>query len=197
MSQNSPFPTGLARTPSPVEFGQLIVARAWKYDGAPHWVVPGRYLGSDQHGHWIFQPQGSLVARPGTAHWAKTNALCLIPHQGSWVATLYADPAEDFDVYIDLAIAIGWLQLPSGGWEVNSVDMDLDVIRSRTKGTFVDDEDEFVEHSKSLNYPEDLCIQIRQECDDLLTRVTNNLPPFSHAHRQIWLDKAAELPRLI
>ncbi|WP_286161031.1 DUF402 domain-containing protein [Arthrobacter sp. MYb213] len=195
MSAPMPFPTGLTRTPEPVRFGSLIVSRAWKYDGTPHWVVPGFYLGSDEHGHWLHQPAGSLVARPGTAHLALTDALCLIPHHGFWVATLYSDPADDFDVYIDLATSIGWHQLRRGGWEVNSVDMDLDVIRSRTRGTFLDDEDEFEEHSLKMNYPEELQRQMRETSASLIAKVAENLPPFTDSHRQIWLAKVAELPR--
>ena len=42
-------PIGLSRTPGQPRLGQLVVARAWKYDGTPHWVVPGYLLGSDEY----------------------------------------------------------------------------------------------------------------------------------------------------
>lgn len=194
MSATHGCPTDLPRSPEgPIAFGALVVARAWKYDGTPHWVVPGFYLGQDEHGHWLKQPAGSLVARPGTAHLARTDALCLIPHQGSWVATLYADPAEDFDVYIDLASNVGWQPLKRGGWEVNSIDLDLDVIRSRSQGTFLDDEDEFLDHAQSMGYPQPLQDRIRQASVRLLEAVEQNQPPFNHAHRALWLAKAATL----
>lgn len=193
MSNLHGFPVDLPRNPEDISFGALVVARAWKYDGLPHWVVPGFYLGSDEHGHWLHQPAGSLVARPGAAHLAQTNALCLIPFEGSWVATLYADPADDFDVYIDLSHGIGWRPLQQGGWEVNSVDLDLDVIRSRTRGTFLDDEDEFEEHGLSMGYPEELKAEIRAASGALLDAVRRDEPPFNHSHRQHWLDKANQL----
>ncbi len=193
MSALHNFPTDLPRNPETISFGALVVARAWKYNGLPHWVVPGFYLGEDEFGHWLHQPAGSLVARPGAAHLAQTHALCLIPHEGSWVATLYEDPREDFDVYIDLSHAIGWRPLSQESWEVNSVDMDLDVIQSRSRGTFLDDEDEFEEHGTSMQYPEELKDKIRAATEQLLTAVRGDEAPFSHAHRQYWLEKAGQL----
>lgn len=194
MSAVSGCPAGLPRSPEPIEFGALVVARAWKYDGTPHWVVPGFYLGQDEFGHWLHQPAGSLVSRPGTAHLAATAALCLIPHRGDWVATLYAEAAEDFDVYIDLSSSVGWQPMKRGAWEVNSIDLDLDVIRSRSQGTFLDDEDEFEEHAASMGYPLQLQRTIRATSEQLLNSVDRNLPPFNHAHRDLWLAEVPNLP---
>lgn len=73
--------------------------------------------------------------------------------------------------------------------------MDLDVIRSRTRGTFLDDEDEFEEHALKMNYPEELQRQMRETSTSLMAQVAENLPPFTHSHRQLWLAKVAELPR--
>lgn len=187
-------PADLPRSPENIGFGALVVARAWKFDGSPHWVVPGFYLGQDEFGHWLHQPAGSLVARPGTAHLAATNALCLIPHRGDWIATMYSDAAEDFDVYIDLSSNVGWLQMKRDAWEINSIDLDLDVIRSRSKGTFLDDEDEFAEHALSMGYPQKLQDSVRDTSEQLLESVAENSPPFNHAHRESWLAKVAGLP---
>ncbi|MGP9032717.1 DUF402 domain-containing protein [Glutamicibacter mysorens] len=186
-------PADLPRSPENIGFGALVVARAWKFDGSPHWVVPGFYLGQDEFGHWLHQPAGSLVARPGTAHLAATSALCLIPHRGDWIATMYSDAAEDFDVYIDLSSNVGWLQMKRDAWEVNSIDLDLDVIRSRSKGTFLDDEDEFADHALSMGYPQKLQDSVRDTSEKLLESVAKNSPPFNHAHRESWLAKVADL----
>lgn len=193
MSVQHGYRTDLPREPEDPVFGALVVARAWKFNGAAHWVVPGFYLGQDEFGHWLHQPAGSLIARPSTAHLAPCDALCLIPHEGQWVATLYDDEAEDFDVYIDLASNIGWQKMKRGAWEVNSIDLDLDVIRSHSQGTFLDDEDEFIEHSAAMHYPEELRAAIRAESRWLLEAVAKDQAPFSHAHRQQWQAKAAEL----
>ncbi|TAP27596.1 MULTISPECIES: DUF402 domain-containing protein [Micrococcaceae] len=194
MSSVQACPQGLPRTPKVIATGELVVARAWKFDGTPHWVVPGFYLGQDEYGHWLHQPKGSLVARPGVAHLAQSDALCLIPHEGPWIATLYAQPTEDFDVYIDLSHQIGWQAMKSGGWEVNSIDLDLDVIRSRSRGTFLDDEDEFEEHSVAMGYPEQLKTEMSGAARELLDLVATDASPFDRSYRNQWLAKAGDLP---
>lgn len=186
-------PIGLSRTPGQPRLGQLVVARAWKYDGTPHWVVPGYLLGSDEYGYWIFQSEGSLVSRPGRAHLAACDALCLIPHTGSWVGTFYDNPGEDVDVYLDISTRIGWQTLPTGGWEVNSIDMDLDVIRSNSRGLFLDDEDEFEEHAHTMGYPGPLIEQMRNSAAELMTAVRADQPPFNRQYRATWLERATEL----
>lgn len=172
------IPSNLPREPLGAQCGDMVVARAWKYDGQAHWVVPGRYLGHDEHGHWIYQPAGSLVSRPGHGHWAQTDALCLIPRSGYWVGTLYDDPLEDYRIYLDLAAQIGWRELARGGWEVNSIDMDLDVIESRSRGVFLDDEDEFAQHTESMHYPKHLVSALRNQATFLLSMVGQGQPPF-------------------
>ncbi len=129
MSAKPGCPEHLPRNPQAVAVGALVVARAWKYDASPHWVVPGFYLGSDDYGHWVHQPAGSLVSRPGTAHLAACDALCLFPSEGQWIATLYDDPDEDFDVYIDLAGGIGWQQMKRGAIRAESRRL-LDAVRA-------------------------------------------------------------------
>lgn len=173
-----PVPEDLPREPAGAVPGDLVVARAWKYDGTAHWVVPGRYLGPDSHGHWIYQPAGSLVSRPGHGHWADTDAVCLVPRAGHWLGTFYDDPAEDFRVYLDLSTQIGWQELARGGWEANSVDMDLDVIDSRSRGIFLDDEDEFAHHAKLMGYPPELVARIGDEAGGLLESLRASRAPF-------------------
>ena len=187
-------PQGLPRTTDAPAFGDLVIARAWKFNGAPHWVVPGLALGADEHGQWIYQPKGSLVSRPGRAHLASCPALCLIPHTGSWVGTFYDDPGEQIDLYLDVSTQIGWQELPTGGREVNSIDMDLDVIRDRARGVFLDDEDEFIAHARSMDYPQALQTTLRATADALLERVAADGPPFSKEFRRQWLDRADQLP---
>ncbi len=183
------IPADLPRDPAHAAAGDIVVARAWKYDGQPHWVVPGYYLGSDVHGHWIYQPAGSLVSRPGHGHWADTDAVCLVPRTGYWVGTFYDDPAaEDLRIYLDLSSHIGWRELARGGWEVNSVDMDLDVIESRERGVYLDDQDEFAEHSAQMAYPQELVAAIEHEAASLLDLVGTGQAPFDDT-MTVWFTR--------
>ncbi|WP_257998266.1 DUF402 domain-containing protein [Zhihengliuella halotolerans] len=212
----APFPVDAGPAPEGIAPGDLVVARAWKYDAAPHWVVPGVYLGSDAAGHWIFQAAGAFVARPGAGFFAASDAVCLVPHQdGSasgaagtgvstreWVATFYDEghPAG-MRVYVDVSTAICWRRLAPAGWELNSVDMDLDVVRTAGVEDFIDDEDEFAEHSAVFGYPEQLAESLRTAADDLLAAARAGEGVFAAAERttvthaaQGWFDAARAAP---
>ncbi|GHD01246.1 DUF402 domain-containing protein [Zhihengliuella salsuginis] len=207
----APFPADAVPAPGAIAAGDLVVARAWKYDAGPHWVVPGVYLGADAAGHWIFQPAGSFVARPGAGFFADSDAVCLFPHQdgdgagsgsgvrtGDWVATFYDEGhPEAMRVYIDVSTAIGWRPLAPSGWEIHSVDMDLDVVGTVDAEAFIDDEDEFDEHTLRYGYPDWLVDRLRPAADELLAAVREGRGVFAAdadtriaAAAQDWFDAA-------
>jgi len=159
-----------------------VVCRAWKYNGLAHWVVPGLALGSDEHGEWVYQPAGSFVARPGMAFFARSDAVCLIPAEGEWVATFHSgEDRNGLRLYIDLSTAVGWASLGPGGWEAHSIDMDLDVVERDGRGIYLDDEDEFAEHTVSFSYPPELVETIAAQAAQLLRRVGAREAPFDGA----------------
>ncbi|MGO3151625.1 MAG: DUF402 domain-containing protein [Galactobacter sp.] len=167
------------RRPEPLVPGERVVTRAWKYDGYAHWVVDGVALGSDDDGEWIYQPAGSFVARPGAAFTAGDDAVVLIPATGEWIATFHAGVRRNgLLIYIDVSTEIGWSPLASGEWEVHSVDMDLDVVERAGQDVYLDDEDEFEQHSEELGYPQELIHAMRAEAAKLLAAVGHHTPPF-------------------
>ncbi|WP_372697825.1 DUF402 domain-containing protein [Arthrobacter sp. JSM 101049] len=174
------LPQGLAASPEGIAEGDFVMARAWKYDGGAHWVVPGRYLGADDHGHWVIQPTGSLVSRPGSAFHAASDAICLFPRHGDWVGTFYDEHhPERLRVYLDVSHNLGWRPLKPVGWEFNSIDMDLDVVGTADGSVLLDDEDEFAEHAQLMAYPPELVERMRSAAADLLARVRDGDEPFA------------------
>lgn len=173
------FPSGRpAAHDAPVP-GDLVVARNRKYDGGAHWVVPGRHLGSDEHGHWIFQGTGEFISRPGAALYTESDAVLLVPHTGDWVATFYDDAHPDgVELYIDLAISHGWRRIRPAVVEFHMIDMDLDVVRTKSRGLYVDDEDEFAEHRAVFGYPAELCERLEAATARLTEIVAARHAPF-------------------
>ncbi len=173
------IPKGLARNLDDVVVGEPIVTRAWKFDGSPHWITYGLCLGQDADGVWVYQPQGIFVSRPGVAFFAREDAVVLVPRVGEWVATFYpGGHRRGLKLYIDVSTGIGWRRLGDGGWEMNSIDMDLDVIDRTSTGVYLDDEDEFAEHQVSMGYPQELIAAMSREASELLERVGQKLAPF-------------------
>ncbi|GAA1349110.1 DUF402 domain-containing protein [Falsarthrobacter nasiphocae] len=177
------------------EPGDLVVCRAWKYDGQAHYAVPGTYLGSDAHGHWVMQPAGSFVSRPGYSFFARWSTLLLIPRQGLWLASFHPrGPKDGVDwfTYVDVSAAIRADAvraassneddtIPYAGkqsFEVNSFDMDLDVVDSRSRGVFVDDEDEFEEHRELFRYPPAVAAAMTEAAAVVARAMREDTPPF-------------------
>ncbi|MET3173870.1 UNVERIFIED_ORG: hypothetical protein ABIB52_001708 [Arthrobacter sp. UYCu721] len=171
--------TSTTRVPAGLQPGQLVVARNRKWNGKAHWVVPGRYLGEDRHGWWIFQGTNEFCSRPGAAFYTASDAVLLVPRSGDWVATFYDDAhPSGVRVYVDLAVAHEWTDIRPAVTEFHVIDMDLDVIRMAGRGVFIDDQDEFAEHRIAMNYPDRLVDDIQAAADDLYQAVKAQNAPF-------------------
>ncbi len=179
-------------SPDGIEAGDLVVARNRKFNGAAHWVVPGRYLGEDQHGWWIFQGSSEFISRPGAALYTASDAVLLVPRSGDYVATFFDEQHPDgTEIYVDLAVDPGWNPIQSHVFEFHLIDMDLDVVRSRERGVYIDDEDEFADHQVAMRYPLEVIAQIRSECDRIFTAVAAGQAPFDGTDTQ-WFKKSYE-----
>jgi len=174
--------------------GELIVARNRKFNGLAHWVVPGRYLGEDEFGHWIFQGTNEFISRPGAALYTASDAILLVPHDGDWVATFYDDAHPDgVELYIDLAAEPSWQRIRPSVVEFHMVDMDLDVVRTKERGLYVDDEDEFAHHRVLMNYPAELCTRMEEACAELVDAVAARRAPFD-GRDAAWFTLGRTLP---
>ena len=171
--------TSTTRVPGPLQPGQLVVARNRKWNGKAHWVVPGRYLGEDRHGWWIFQGTNEFCSRPGAAFYTQSDAVLLVPRSGDWVATFYDDAhPSGVRVYVDLAVAHEWTDIRPAVTEFHVIDMDLDVIRMAGRGVFIDDQDEFADHRIAMNYPDRLVEDIQAAAEELYQAVKAQHAPF-------------------
>ena len=67
------------------------------------------------------------------------------------------------------------------------IDMDLDVIRHRDTGVYVDDEDEFAEHAAAMNYPARAwSTGSRPSAPAVLAAVQTDQTPFEgHGHDRV------------
>lgn len=188
--------------------GTTVGCRMRKWDGTPHWRWDGVYLGRDAHGAWVGYREGTLFSRPGRRFRTDFSG-AMVFGDGGWVADLYRDHPRGTRLYIDLASVPEWRAVPGGdgpAYEVSAIDLDLDVLaeepgsaRARRRGeTYIDDEDEFAEHSARYGYPASVVAQVRADADALLAAVRAGTPPYDGATAQRWfaaldsLDGAAE-----
>lgn len=138
-------------------------------------------LGSDRWGDWIGQRRGAHSFRPGRDLLTDTANVSLIPADASdWVATFYPDEhPDDIEVYIDLVYDVRWSTVDRG--HLLGIDMDLDVVRVRTIGAYIDDEDEFDDHAARWSYPVQLTAQLLHTAHELEHAVRDDAAPFNRS----------------
>ncbi|MCM3779849.1 hypothetical protein [Microbacterium hydrocarbonoxydans] len=176
--------------PRPVPGAEMIFQ--WrKWDGSPHWRHECVYLGADEWGDWLGQPTGWPSARPGASFIAETPNVTLIPRRTDFALTVNRAHPRGMRIYIDLGWDVRWSDDPL---LATGIDMDLDVVRVVGKlGTWVDDRDEWAEHSVQFGYPADVRAQLEALALDLEERVRAQVAPFDDATADVWLDRLEAL----
>lgn len=170
--------------------GAPIRVAMTKWDRRRHWEFDGIFLGADEHGTWLGFPRGTAHRRPGLAYESEVDSVTLLPATGWWLATFHA-PGIWCELYVDIATPPQW-----DGHVVRSVDLDLDVIRrsgdhptprSMPK-VYVDDEDEFLEHQATLEYPIDVIRTAEQAAGQVRAMVETGTAPFDDSTSADWLS---------
>lgn len=158
-----------------------------KWGGRPHWEYDAVLLGSDDHGDWVGIPAGTPMARPGAAFTPPVDSVLLVPGDGAgWLATFYG-PGFPVRVYVDVTTPPVWQ-----GAAVQAVDLDLDVVRSESGRTWVDDEDEFAAHRLAWDYPEEVVATASRTCEEVRRMVADRIAPFDGATSDRWLSRMGD-----
>lgn len=190
--------------------GTEMVFQWRKWDGSPHWRHECVYLGSDEWGDWVGQPIGFRSSRPGAEfvmegdrnvtlvpavdHVGQRNKITLLPPAADFALTVYRNHPFHMRIYIDLGWDVRWSD--DDPLLATGIDMDLDVIRIHPprpaadgpSGTWVDDRDEWAEHSIRYGYPADVMTRLEALALDLEQRVRAETAPFDDAVPDRWLD---------
>ena len=174
------------------EQGTEMIMQWRKWDGTPHWRHECVYLGADRWGDWLGQPTGWHSARPGAAGDAESPNGTLVPRDATDHAlTVNRDHPRGLRIYIDLAWDLRW---SDDGLLVTGIDMDLDVVRrTDERGTYVDDRDEWAEHSIRYGYPADVRAHLERRTLELERQVRAEAAPFDDATGDRWLERLAAL----
>jgi len=171
--------------------GSEMIIQWRKWDGSPHWRHESVYLGADEWGDWVGQPTGWRSERPGREFLAPGPNVTLIPRQTDFALTVNREHPKQMRVYIDLGWDVRWTDDP---FLATGIDMDLDVVRVEgEQGTWVDDRDEWTEHSVRYGYPAEVMAHLEELTLDLERRVRAQLAPFDDATADAWLDRLEAL----
>ena len=159
--------------------GSVVVWTSKKYDGSPHRRAEARLLGSDEAGTWLLIPRGTLVDFAGTRRRHPFSMLTLLASAGPWHVS-WLD-GHDPTLYVD--IAAHTTVTPDG---VESVDLDLDVVRWTDGRVEVVDADEFAASAKTMNYPSDLVAEAPRIAHHVARMLSSYTPPFTSVPPDRW-----------
>ncbi|MFB7421196.1 DUF402 domain-containing protein [Streptomyces sp. NPDC056121] len=159
-----------------------------KFDGSLHWHHSMVWLGEDAFGVWLGAPIGTIYSKgaKGEVYATEERRVMLFPRGAWWTALFQAAPAR-LDVYCDVTTPPAWLNKG----EVTTIDLDLDVCRTRQDGSvFVDDEDEFAIHQRQYVYPRDVITRAESATAWLSAALRDGTEPFGSRYRT-WLDQVS------
>ena len=146
------------REPEP-EIGEPVSFLMRKWDGSQHRQTTMVYLGSDEYGRWLAIPTGIDARLPGSPSVNRAAHVMLVPDDRCFLAHFNAAPSQNA-ICADVTTAPEFGH-DGNGWVVAAADMDLDVVRRRDGRIWIEDEDEFAEHTVSYGYPADVVATTR------------------------------------
>jgi uncharacterized protein len=153
-----------------------------KYDGSLHWHMELGRLGRDEYGTWLGAPPGSQCQRGAEEPVIFEQAYVLLIPDGSWWTMSCNAELAWTELYIDITTVPRWLADDL----VETVDLDLDVIRRWDGSSEILDEDEFAEHQIRYGYPPDVIARAERTAAEMLDAVAQYAEPFGLVGRR-WL----------
>lgn len=168
------------------EIGTPVSLQLRKWDGTPHRQLTTTYLGSDAYGRWVGYTSLLAVNESNVASPTVRRHVMLIPHVGLFLAHFNEPPSRN-SIYADITTTPEFGH-GDDGWVVATVDMDLDVVRTIDGRSWIEDQDEFAEHTSSLGYPADLVASSSAAATRLLAAVRAEAEPFASTWTR-WIEQ--------
>ena len=140
-------------------------------------------LGEDRHGLWVWGPAGTVISRPGASDRIQPARFVKVIPDDQWWTALWPETG-DHRVFVDIIAPVEW-----DGSRAVMVDLDLDVVQWADGTVEIEDEDEFLQHQVSLEYPEWLIDGARAATARLAIAVEAGAEPFGRAAAR-WLEVA-------
>jgi hypothetical protein len=154
-----------------------VHVRYLKYPERLHWHFTMRRLGEDDHGVWLGGTPGTTLRRGSEDPVeARVPFLVLVPRDRWWTISWTLHDGGT-DMYVDINTPPAW-----HGDKVEMIDLDLDVIRRHGADAEVVDEDEFIDHSRTLGYPPALIAAARTTTAEVVLAAEAGTEPFGTAH---------------
>jgi hypothetical protein len=153
-----------------------VEIRHHKHPATLHWQIRAQWLADDEWGTWLAGPVPTALRKGHEVWWEYPVPFVSLIPPGEWWMAMFnvTTPERAVEVYVDIVTPARW----EGDGLVHFIDLDLDVVRLADGHSYIDDEDEFLEHQRSLAYPAEWIDNVRRTADELLPLVRDRVEPF-------------------
>ena len=159
----------------------------FKYPETPHWRHEMVQLGADEFGVWLGAGVGAEIQKGAEAPRTMTYPFVQLISPESWWTLIYnGDGHPRLSHYVDIVTPAVWVDESL----VTMIDVDLDVVMEHS-GLRIDDEDEFLEHQKTLGYPPWLIDRTRVAAAEVFLAMEAEDAPF-FGPSEYWLNRLIE-----
>ena len=156
-----------------------------KWDGSPHYRGAVRHLGDDEHGSWLWRPQGSPIYKAGEPPFpAEHPSLSLVVPEAWWTPSWWFGHPT-LGVYVNINTPV---EREGDSWF--SVDLDLDVIQWSDGRVEVVDRAEFVANRARFAYPPEVVAAAELGTEQVFTLVTGGGRPWDGKAARAWREHA-------
>ncbi len=156
---------------------ELVHVDFRKYPDVPHWHYDMARLAEDEHGVWLWAPEGTPCARGAEPPQPAESVFIKLVSDGAWVTPIW-NAAGTYAVYVDINTPPLW-----EGNTVRMIDLDLDIVVRRQGDGEPEllDEDEFAAHRAELDYPVRLVAGARSAAAATMAAIAADREPYATA----------------
>lgn len=164
--------------------GQQIQIESYKHEGSLHRVWEASTVLQTGSQSWIVGNDRVLVRESDGREWrTREPAICTFG-KGQWFNTIGMLREDGVHYYCNIGSPYEWSKQ-----KLHYIDYDLDVKVFPDRTYVILDQEEFEEHRKQMNYPDEVVKKVQDGLQELLSLVHQRKGPFEPDYVERWYER--------
>lgn len=176
------------------EVGTFVHIQSYKHDGSLHRTWSRGFVLESDEKHIVAVTDRAWVIESDGRKWlTREPAVCFF-YNDMWFNVISMIRHAGIYYYVNLASPSVY-----DGEAIRNIDYDLDIKLYPDGGYSILDENEYAEHAKEMNYPEDIKAIVEKQMDLIIKMMERGDDPFNQEcidhYYQVYLEKYNEYER--
>ncbi|MGX7348176.1 DUF402 domain-containing protein [Aerococcus vaginalis] len=168
--------------------GEFITVQSYKHDGTLHRTWKDCMVLKTSGDSVIACNDHTLVIEDNGRKWVTREPALLYFHKKYWFNIVTMIRSNGISYYSNLASPY---VLDNEALKYIDYDLDIKIFPNGEKRLL--DSDEYIEHSREMDYPEEIDLIIKSHLDELIRWIDEGLGPFSKEYVDIWYRRYCQL----